>query len=142
LRGQPLLERLAISAPLEEVFARVRANRSALFVNDVDLTTGERAPVQCNLQAAPLGEDPQMILFLITPREISDRLGRAGVVISAARSARGRAELLAHEIKYQLAGTGGAAQFFSMNLSGEDLDLAGLIVDETRRIVKLLEQVE
>lgn len=142
LRGQPLLERLAISAPLEEVFARVRANRSALFVNDVDLTTGERAPVQCNLQAAPLGEDPQMILFLITPREISDRLGRASLVKSAARSAIGMAEMLAHEIKNPLAGIAGAAQLLSMNLSGEDLELTDLIVDETRRIVKLLEQVE
>ena len=142
LRGQPLLERLAISAPLEEIFVRVRANRAALFVNDVDLTTGARAPVQCNLQAAPLGEDPEMILFLITPREISDRLGRASLVKSAARSAVGMAEMLAHEIKNPLAGISGAAQLLSMNLTGDDLELTDLIVDETRRIVKLLEQVE
>lgn len=142
LKGQSLFERLAISAPLEEVFARVRANRAALFVNDVDVTTGERAPVQCNLQAAPLGEDPQMVLFLITPREIADRLGRASMVRSAARSAIGMAEMLAHEIKNPLAGIAGAAQLLAMGLSGEDRELTDLIVDETRRIVKLLEQVE
>ena len=34
LRGHILGERLAISAPLEEIFSRVRKNRSALFVND------------------------------------------------------------------------------------------------------------
>lgn len=142
LKGQVLGERLAISAPLEEVFSRVRKNRSALFVNDVEVTTGERAPVQCNLQAAPLGEDPHTVLLLISPREIADRLDRANKVKSAARSAIGMAEMLAHEIKNPLAGIAGAAQLLSMNLTGEDLELTDLIVDETRRIVKLLEQVE
>ncbi|MBW0157165.1 two-component system sensor histidine kinase NtrB [Sedimentimonas flavescens] len=142
LRGQSVLERLAIAAPLEEIFARVRNNRASLFVNDVDVTTGEKAPVQCNLQVAPIGEDPNSILMLITPREIADRLGRASMVKSAARSAIGMAEMLAHEIKNPLAGIAGAAQLLSMGLSGEDLELTDLIVDETRRIVKLLEQVE
>ncbi|MBZ4022884.1 PAS domain-containing sensor histidine kinase [Rhodobacter sp. TJ_12] len=142
LKGQVLGERLAIAAPLEEIFARVRKNRSGLFVNDVDLTTGERAPVQCNLQAAPVGDDPETVLLLISPREIADRLGRASMVKSAARSAIGMAEMLAHEIKNPLAGIAGAAQLLSMNLSGDDLELTDLIVDETRRVVKLLEQVE
>ncbi len=142
IRGQVLGERLAIAAPLEEIFARVRQNRSALFVNDVELTTGERAPVQCNLQVAPLGEDPLTVLVLISPREIADRLGRASMVKTAARSAIGMAEMLAHEIKNPLAGIAGAAQLLSMGLKGDDLELTELIVDETRRIVKLLEQVE
>jgi two-component system nitrogen regulation sensor histidine kinase GlnL len=50
--------------------------------------------------------------------------------------------MLAHEIKNPLAGIAGAAQLLSMNLEGEDLELTDLIVGETRRIVKLLEQVE
>ncbi|TNF13883.1 MAG: PAS domain-containing sensor histidine kinase, partial [Rhodobacteraceae bacterium] len=98
--------------------------------------------VQCNLQAAPVGEEPDRVLLLIEPRELADRLGRASLVKSAARSAIGMAEMLAHEIKNPLAGIAGAAQLLSMNLSGEDLELTDLIVDETRRIVKLLEQVE
>ncbi|PCD76822.1 two-component system sensor histidine kinase NtrB [Pseudothioclava arenosa] len=142
LRGKSVLERLSISAPLEEIFFRVRINRADLFVNDVDVTTGEKAPVQCNLQAAPLGEDPDRVLLLISPREIADRLGRASMVKTAARSAIGMAEMLAHEIKNPLAGIAGAAQLLSMNLAGDDLELTDLIVDETRRVVKLLEQVE
>ncbi|MEM8536993.1 MAG: ATP-binding protein, partial [Pseudomonadota bacterium] len=63
-------------------------------------------------------------------------------VKSAAKSAIGMAEMLAHEIKNPLAGITGAAQLLSMNLSGDDLELTDLIVAETRRIVKLLEQVE
>ena len=142
LRGKAVAERLAISAPLAEIFARVRENRSALFVNDVEVTTGEKAPVQCNLQAAPVGDDPNVVLLLIESRELADRLGRANLVKSAARSAIGMAEMLAHEIKNPLAGIAGAAQLLSMGLKGEDLELTDLIVDETRRIVKLLEQVE
>ncbi|MEZ5687022.1 MAG: ATP-binding protein [Paracoccaceae bacterium] len=142
LRGKSVMERLSIAAPLEEIFFRVRINRADLFVNDVDVTTGEKAPVQCNLQAAPLGEDPDRVLLLISPREIADRLGRASMVKTAARSAIGMAEMLAHEIKNPLAGIAGAAQLLSMNLAGDDLELTDLIVDETRRVVKLLEQVE
>jgi two-component system nitrogen regulation sensor histidine kinase GlnL len=63
-------------------------------------------------------------------------------VKSAAKSAIGMAEMLAHEIKNPLAGITGAAQLLSMNLSSEDLELTDLIVSESRRIVQLLEQVE
>ena len=52
------------------------------------------------------------------------------------------AEMLAHEIKNPLAGISGAAQLLAMGLAGEDLELTDLIVEETHRIVKLLEQVE
>jgi two-component system nitrogen regulation sensor histidine kinase GlnL len=52
------------------------------------------------------------------------------------------AEMLAHEIKNPLAGITGAAQLLSMGISAEDRELTDLIVEETRRIVKLLEQVE
>ena len=59
---------------------------------------------------------------------------------SAARSAIGMAEMLAHEIKNPLAGIRGAAQLIGMNLAPEDRDLADLIVAESRRIVELLDQ--
>jgi two-component system nitrogen regulation sensor histidine kinase GlnL len=61
---------------------------------------------------------------------------------SAAKSAIGMAEMLAHEIKNPLAGITGAAQLISMNASGEERELTDLIVEETRRILKLLGQVE
>jgi two-component system, NtrC family, nitrogen regulation sensor histidine kinase GlnL len=142
LKDQVFLDRVTISAPLEDVFARVRAGRADLFVNDVDVGTQERAPITCNLHAAPVGDDPDTILLLISPRELADRLGRSQSLKSAARSAIGMAEMLAHEIKNPLAGITGAAQLLSMNLSPEDREMTDLIVEESRRIVKLLEQVE
>lgn len=142
LLGQPVWDKLAIDAPLEEAFARARAEGTPLFVNDVDVGTGERAPLQCNLQIAPLQGYPGQMLFLIAPRELAGRMTQSHSVKSAARSAIGMAEMLAHEIKNPLAGITGAAQLLSMSLSSEDLELTDLIVSETRRIVKLLEQVE
>jgi two-component system nitrogen regulation sensor histidine kinase GlnL len=63
-------------------------------------------------------------------------------ISAAAKSAIGMAEMLAHEIKNPLAGISGAAQLLAMGLSPEDRELTDLIVEETRRVVKLLEQVE
>ncbi len=142
LADQPVFDRLAIDAPVEEALARVRANHAALNINDVDVTTGERPPVQCTIHLAPLQDDPGAILMILSPRELADRLGRSRGARTAARSAIGMAEMLAHEIKNPLAGISGAAQLLSMNLAPEDRELADLIVEETRRIVKLLEQVE
>ena len=142
LKGQPVFDRLLIDAPMDEALARARANHAALFINDVDVTTGERPPVQCNIQIAPMHDNADYVMILMSPRDLADRLGRAMQVKSAAKSAIGMAEMLAHEIKNPLAGISGAAQLLSMGLSPEDRELTDLIVEETRRIVKLLEQVE
>ena len=142
LRGQPVFDRLAIEAPMEEALTRVRANQSPLNINDVDVTTGDRPPLQCTVHLAPMHDNPDIVMLILSPRELADRLGRSMGAKTAARSAIGMAEMLAHEIKNPLAGISGAAQLLSMNLTPEDQELTDLIVEETRRIVKLLEQVE
>ena len=142
IRLTPVFDKLAIDAPLEEAFQRVRANLSPLFINKVDVSGGNAPPVQCNIQIAPLIGVPGHVLLLMEPRQIADRLGRAHSVTSAAKSAIGMAEMLAHEIKNPLAGITGAAQLLSMNLDPQDQELTDLIVTEARRIVTLLDQVE
>ncbi len=140
--GVPVWDLIAVDDPLEVAFARARASQTPLFVNDVDVGSGHRAPLQCGLQIAPLaGSDGEMIM-MISPRELAGRMTQNNSVKSAARSAIGMAEMLAHEIKNPLAGITGAAQLLSMNLNADDLELTDLIVAESRRIVKLLEQVE
>jgi two-component system nitrogen regulation sensor histidine kinase GlnL len=142
LKGQPAFDRLHIDADMDEALLRARSNQSALFINDVDVTTGERPPSQCTVQIAPLADNADIVMVLISPRDIADRLGRAVQAKSAARSAIGMADMLAHEIKNPLAGISGAAQLLAMNLKPQDREMTDLIVEETRRIVKLLEQVE
>ncbi|GGH25374.1 two-component system, NtrC family, nitrogen regulation sensor histidine kinase GlnL [Cribrihabitans marinus] len=140
--GSPVWDLLAVDGPIEEAFARSRANGTPLFVNDIDVGSGNRAPLQCGIQIAPVQGAPDRMIMLITPRELAGRMTQSHTVKSAAQSAIGMAEMLAHEIKNPLAGITGAAQLLSMNLAPEDLELTDLIVTESRRIVKLLEQVE
>lgn len=141
-RGAPVWDKVAVAVALEEAYARARRQQTALFVNDVDVGSGERPPVQCNLQFAHLqGADGVMIL-MISPREIATRMTQKASTGKAAKSAIGMAEMLAHEIKNPLAGITGAAQLLAMELSAADRELTDLIVEESRRIVKLLEQVE
>lgn len=142
LYDAPLFDRVAIDAPLEDAFARVRRDASAMFINNVDVSGGQAAPVRCNLQIAPLQGMEDWLVLLMQPRQIAERLGQVHQVKTSARSAIGMAEMLAHEIKNPLAGITGAAQLLSMNLTPEDQELTDLIVAESRRIVALLDQVE
>lgn len=142
LMGQPIWDRIHVDAPLEEALARVWSTGTPLFVNDMDVGTGERKPVRATLQFSALQGETEAMLVLISPRELAGRMSQNSTVKSAAKSAIGMAEMLAHEIKNPLAGITGAAQLLSMSLAPEDLELTDLIVEESRRIVKLLEQVE
>ena len=142
MRGVPVWDKISVDAPLEEALERARMHGTPLFVNDTDIGTGEGPPLQGNLEIAPVSNMQGYMLILITTRELAGRMTRSRGVKSSAKSAIGMAEMLAHEIKNPLAGITGAAQLLSMNLSAEDLELTDLIVEESRRIVKLLEQVE
>ncbi|PCJ07578.1 MAG: PAS domain-containing sensor histidine kinase [Rhodobacteraceae bacterium] len=140
--GFPIWDQIAIDAPIEGAFARARRDDAPLFVNDIDVGSGNRAPLQCGVQVAPVAGHPGQMLLMLSPRELAGRMTRTHSAKSAAQSAIGMAEMLAHEIKNPLAGITGAAQLLSMNLVPEDMELTDLIVMECRRIVKLLEQVE
>ena len=142
LHGEALWDKVMIDAPLELAFERARARRTSLFINDVDVGSGMRAPQHCNIQFAPLDGADMVTIMMISPQQIVSRLNQNAMSGKAARSAIGMAEMLAHEIKNPLAGITGAAQLLSMGLSSEDQELTDLIVEESRRIVKLLEQVE
>ena len=87
LRGAPVWDKLAVDAPIGDALKRARENSSPLFVNDVDVGTGERAPVQCNLQIAPLIGHAGTMVLLISPREMAGRIGQSQGAKSAAKSA-------------------------------------------------------
>lgn len=142
LHGNLVWDKVMIDAPLEAAYERASRNRTSLFVNDVDVGSGERPPMQCNIQFAPLRQSGDQMLMLFSPREMATRMTKSASSVRAAKSAIGMAEMLAHEIKNPLAGITGAAQLLSMTLSSGDREMTDLIVEESRRIVKLLEQVE
>ena len=76
LRGAPFFDRIMIDAPLDDALRRVRSDQASLSINDVDVGTGERKPVQCNVQIAPMQAMPGFVLVVLEPRQLADRLGR------------------------------------------------------------------
>ncbi len=142
LLGIPVRDRLVIEAMTDGSFDRVRRDQGPMFLNNVGVGIGHAPPVECNVQIAPVAGSDGALMILLHPRHLATKLGQSLGVKSAARSAIGMAEMLAHEIKNPLAGITGAAQLLSMGLSPEDQELTDLIVVESRRIVALLDQVE
>ena len=65
LIGQPVWDRLMINAPLEEAFSRIRRDRSPLFLNDVEVGTGDRPSQICTVQIAPVHTDEELSLIHI-----------------------------------------------------------------------------
>ncbi|WJS86220.1 ATP-binding protein [Paracoccus sp. TOH] len=146
LEGVEMRKRLRIVPMLGSILARMREGHEALNRAGVRFEIGDRsgghsdriATVHAGRAPSPRGGT----VILLAPADGGGRLGQGQAARSAARSAIGMAEMLAHEIKNPLAGIRGAAQLIGMNLTAEDRDLADLIVAESRRIVELLDQVE
>ncbi|MGR3197117.1 MAG: two-component system sensor histidine kinase NtrB [Paracoccus sp. (in: a-proteobacteria)] len=145
LEGDEMTARLRITPALSPLIARVVAGAEALYQNGVRFEIGDRAGGhQGRLAAVHAGADDGSggaVNLLIVPQDDASLL-QSRSIRSAARSAIGMSEMLAHEIKNPLAGIRGAAQLMAMNATPEDREMAEMIVSESRRIVALLEQVE
>jgi two-component system nitrogen regulation sensor histidine kinase GlnL len=145
LDGDDMATRLRIAPSLRPLMGRVLAADEALYQNAVRFEIGDRAgghqDRRAAVHAAPAPETGGAVVFLIIPQD-DDSMHQSRSVRSAARSAIGMSEMLAHEIKNPLAGIRGAAQLMAMNATPEDREMAEMIVSESRRIVALLEQVE
>ncbi len=140
LRGRALSTVLSSDPALAKALARAGGDHGPVYVNNAALCVPGTCK-EANIQLAPLaGSDA--LLVLVSPCRLARQIGQGSANGSAARSAIGMAEMLAHEIKNPLAGITGAAQLLEMSLSKQDRELTGLIVAESKRIVALLDQVE
>lgn len=100
-------------------------------------TNGERL---VDVFATPIERGDVVLMF--QERTIADKIDRQLTHRNAARSVTGLASMLAHEIKNPLSGIRGAAQLLSQSASDEDRALTKLIMDETDRIVGLVDRME
>lgn len=145
LEGEAMTSRLRICPSLRPLIDRVMASEEALYQANVRFEIGDRAGGHqakvATVHVAPAPETGGAVMLLLVPQGDAGQ-NQSRAVRSAARSAIGMAEMLAHEIKNPLAGIRGAAQIMGMNASPEDREMAEMIVSETRRIVVLLDQVE
>jgi len=142
MAGCPINTQLTLDIDILASLSRARSSGSVLAQRDASVTPREGPSIICDIQIAPLGDAGGHMMILLQPRQIARQLGRALRVKSAAKTAIGLTDMLAHEIKNPLAGIAGAAQLLEMTLGREDRELTGLILQETRRVVDLLAQVE
>ena len=146
LDGDEMQTRLRIHPSLSPLVFRVVHSDEALYQPNVRFEIGDRAgghqERRALVHAGPAAQVGGAVTLLLVPQDEAGLQSQNRAVRTAARSAIGMAEMLAHEIKNPLAGIRGAAQLIGMNATPEDREMAELIVSESRRIVSLLEQVE
>ena len=135
-------ERSALGAlsPCGETLLRLvrRARRDNASVREagVDLPCADGRTRESEAAAAPLRADA-VLVSLHVPMD-----GGGGPSAQMLPAAAGLGRTLAHEVKNPLAGIRGAAQLLRSAASGSDVALAQLIMDETDRIRRLVDEVE
>jgi two-component system nitrogen regulation sensor histidine kinase GlnL len=142
LMGRRLSEVIPDDCPLFSLIEQCRLSRSA--VSDAEMRIdGPRLRLEhAWVEAAPLDDPLGSVVISLHDRSLEHRMARQGAAAEAAQSVRSMAGMLAHEIKNPLAGIRGAAQLLESKLSGGDAALAGLIREESDRIVGLVNGVE
>jgi len=144
LDGTAFSDSLSSDAQLKAAFRRVGSGGGALTVGDIEIDILGGDTVRCRGELSPMGANGDVqgnILLILLPAGATRGKGH-GAFSNSAQSAIGMAEMLSHEIKNPLTGISGAAQLLSMSLGDDDRELTEMIVSETRRVLKLLEQVE
>jgi two-component system nitrogen regulation sensor histidine kinase GlnL len=90
----------------------------------------------------PAAEGDQNMVIMLQERTIAEKIDRQLTHRGAARSVGALGSMLAHEIKNPLSGIRGAAQLLEAGATDGDRMLTRLIIDETDRIVKLVDRFE
>ena len=95
-----------------------------------------------DLQVTPMSLEDDVIILVMQPRTIAQKIERQLAHRGAARSVTGMASMLAHEIRNPLSGIRGAAQLLESVIGQDDRTLTTLIVEETDRISRLVGRME
>lgn len=143
LRKRPLSAFVPFGSPLLALPAKVRAEQASLVEYRVDLSSPRTGQGQIvDIHAVPLPDEPDVVLLTLDRPSMAEKIDRALTSRGAARSVSGLAAMLAHEIRNPLSGIRGAAQLLEPALDEDDRALARLIMEETDRIVKLVDRME
>jgi two-component system nitrogen regulation sensor histidine kinase GlnL len=95
-----------------------------------------------DVHASPANDPRDGVVVMFQPQNMADKLDRQLTNRGAGRSVVGLAAMLGHEIKNPLSGIRGAAQLLDMSGSDDDKALTRLIMEETDRIVRLVDRME
>ncbi len=143
LRRQPISEFIPFGSPLLTLIDQVRERGAPVNEYKVDIGSPRiGAPKIVDINAAPVSNRPGAVVLMFQERTMAEKIDRQLTSRGAARTVTGLAAMLAHEIKNPLSGIRGAAQLLEQSAPDEDRALTRLIMDETDRIVKLVDRME
>lgn len=143
LRKKKLSDFIPFGSPVLSLVEEVRTRGSSVSEYRVDVG-GPRLGMEriVDAFATPLADEGDVVVLMLQERTIADKMNRQLTHRTAARSVTALGAMLAHEIKNPLSGIRGAAQLLEQSADEDDRLLTRLIIDETDRIVKLVERVE
>ncbi len=141
LRGT-LANLVTVDNPLLSLIAKARHQDSVIREFGFRLS-GPRLPTRSvTVDCAPLGDTIDHLVLSFQENTSVRLLGNALNNKDSVRSLRGMAAMMAHEIKNPLSGVRGAAQLLEQGAPFEDQQLIRLIIEETDRICKLVDEMD
>jgi len=129
-------------SPVLLLVQRVRRSESSMSQHGVRLETPRIGEHLVRVDAAPMAGQTGPVVLTLKEQSIAGKIDRSLTHRDSTRSISAMAALLAHEIKNPLSGVRGAAQLLEQSLSGDDAQLTRLIVEETDRVVALIDRME
>ncbi len=142
LCGQPVTDFLPPDSPILALVQQARDNALVVSEYGVGLDTPRTGNRTVTVQAAPVNEVPGAVVLSLHEQSIALKIGGQLASRNAARSVTAMAAMMAHEVKNPLSGIRGAAQLLEASAEEDDRVLTRLIVDETDRIVALVDRME
>lgn len=143
LKKHAIEEILPFGSPVVDLIPQVRERNGPVNEYKVDIGTPRTNGSQVvDVFATPIDHGRGEVAIMLQKRSMADKIDRQLTHRSAARSVIGLASMLGHEIKNPLSGIRGAAQLLQQSASNDDRALTRLIIDETDRIVGLVDNME
>jgi two-component system nitrogen regulation sensor histidine kinase GlnL len=142
LLEQPLTDFLPADSPVMSLVALARDRGVQVYENGITVDTPKTGRRILAITASTMQEAPDKVLLTLSEQSIAARMNALLPSRNAARSAAAMAAMLAHEVKNPLSGIRGAAQLLDLGLSEDERVLSRLIIDETDRIVSLVDRMD
>ena len=128
--------------PLLSLISKARVQDSAIREFGFRLSTPRLGTRSVTVDCAPIAGAPGNLVLSFQEHASAGRLGGTFQHRDSARSLRGMAAMMAHEVKNPLSGVRGAAQLLEQSVPVEDRQLTRLIIEEADRVCNLVDQMD
>ncbi|MGB0553480.1 MAG: two-component system sensor histidine kinase NtrB [Alphaproteobacteria bacterium] len=137
-----LSELVTADNPLLSLIAKARKQDSVIREFGFRLSTPRLGTRSVTVDCAPLSGSPGHFVLTFQENALAGRFGGSMSHRDSARSLRAMAAMMAHEVKNPLSGVRGAAQLLEQTVPFEDKQLTRLIIEESDRVCKLVDEMD